>query len=245
MKDKGNNENSLKKINRQHIIISPKNDVIKFLITKIKTIMKKFKLIYLISIVAVATTITSCKKIDPAPPQNSVPVCTIECKNGGTVNASCGCDCPQGFTGANCGTALALKSVTVTRIIVNNFPRTKNSGQLANLWDPTPGTIPARYPDIYINIKKGISSSSSQTSAIYMNVNSVPQTYALVPVTLADPSNYYTISLYNYNGLSVAPELMGGIYLIPADFKNGNPQTIHLSNSALHIDYTVYLIWNY
>ncbi len=34
-----------------------------------------------------------------------VTVNSIVCQNGGTVNTSCGCDCPQGYTGTNCQTA--------------------------------------------------------------------------------------------------------------------------------------------
>ncbi len=164
--------------------------------------------------------------------------CTIVCQNGGFVTEDCGCNCPLGYTGSNCQIVLPLKSVTVTSIIVYNFP-TSTSGLY---WDP--GTTSGKYPDMYININAGTTAAAVQTSAVHNNITSVPQTYALNPVTLYNPQNNYTISLYDYDP-SDPDDFMGGIYFKPINYRAGYPSTIHLSNSSINIDYTIYVTWNF
>jgi hypothetical protein len=51
---------------------------------------------FIISVFVVVIINITCKKVDPEP------LCATSCNNGGTVNATCGCDCPAGFTGRNC-----------------------------------------------------------------------------------------------------------------------------------------------
>lgn len=173
--------------------------------------------------------------------ENYNPCYNIICLNGGTC-ANGLCNCPPGYTGSNCGTALPLKSVTITRIIVNNYPTSNNVGAGGVNWDP--GTTSSRYPDIYININGGTTSIPVQTSAVYNDVNSVPQTYPLIPVTLNNPLNNYSIGLYDYDP-SDPDDFMGGIYFKPIDHKSGYPQTIQVSSSVAHIAYTIYVIWNF
>ncbi|CAN5664347.1 hypothetical protein BH11BAC1_BH11BAC1_00060 [soil metagenome] len=71
--------------------------------------MKKLKLMFVLF--AATALISSCKKNDTTPNCNTV------CQNGGTVDANCGCDCPSGFTGANCQTI--VNSVTFYPVTVN------------------------------------------------------------------------------------------------------------------------------
>ena len=91
----------------------------------------------------------------------------------------------------------------------------------------------------------GTSSYPYQTSALYGDVNSVPQTYPLSPIKVYDYTNNYSIGLFDWDGgtSSNPDDFMGGIYFKPNDYRQGSPQTIHLSTSK--IDLTVYLIWNY
>jgi hypothetical protein len=42
-------------------------------------------------------------------------VCSTVCQNGGLVNTSCGCDCPSGYTGANCEIAMLRPPVVATK----------------------------------------------------------------------------------------------------------------------------------
>lgn len=53
-------------------------------------------------------TLWSCSKKDEPQP------CTTTCQNGGTVNSNCGCDCPAGFSGANCETIEPPNGETIT-----------------------------------------------------------------------------------------------------------------------------------
>jgi hypothetical protein len=169
------------------------------------------------------------------------PCYNVTCLNGGTC-ANGLCNCPPGYTGSNCGTALPLKSVTITRITVNQYPTSKSVGAGGVNWDA--GTTSSRYPDIYININPGTSAIPVQSSAIYYDVNSAPQTYTIASFTLNNPSNDYSISLWD-DDFPSADEFMGGIYFKPSDYKGGYPPTIQVSSSAARIDYTVYVTWNF
>ncbi len=236
-----NNPNN-SQINQQHlVIVNHRKEKSKTFITKIKNIMKKFK--RLLVILTATLLIISCKKEHTNPDPQTPPTCSQVCQNGGRVNANCGCDCPAGYTGANCETALSLRSVTVTRIDVINFPSSYKVGQVAYYWDA--GTTSSKYPDIYININAGTHSISTQSSPIYMNVNSVPQTYTIDAINLPSPSNNYSIGLYDYDGVSVNPQFMGGIYFKPIDFKKGYPVSFPLANTAGTIKYIIYVTWNF
>lgn len=176
--------------------------------------------------------------------ENRNPCYNINCLNGGTC-ANGLCNCPPGYTGSNCGTALPLKSITITNIIVNEYPTLKNATAAGGFpWDPS--TTSTRYPDIYINISPGLSAGSAQSSPIRYDVYSVPQTYSLyVPFTLNNPSSdYCSINLWD-DDFPSGDEFMGGIYFRPGDYKGGYPPTIRVSNSAINIDYTVYVTWNF
>ena len=81
-------------------------------------IMKKIKL--MIPIYTLVVLFVSCEK-----------ACKMVCLNGGFVIEDCGCNCPLGYTGSNCRTALPLKSMTITNIIVNDFP-TSTSGLMGS-----------------------------------------------------------------------------------------------------------------
>jgi hypothetical protein len=64
--------------------------------------------------------IPSCKKKDD---------CNTVCQNGGTVNDQCGCNCPAGYTGANCET-LAGQTIEVQGEITSNTTWTSNNTYL-------------------------------------------------------------------------------------------------------------------
>ena len=51
----------------------------------------------LAALLILSASFMGCKKKDD---------CSTECQNGGVVNDNCNCDCPSGFTGANCETAV-------------------------------------------------------------------------------------------------------------------------------------------
>ena len=78
---------------------------------------------------------------------SSTPACSpIPCLNGGTSNANCGCDCPQGYSGTNCGNITTPSKVIITKVVVKSFNNLNNSGI---------GHDIANGPDIYIKINNG------------------------------------------------------------------------------------------
>jgi hypothetical protein len=73
--------------------------------------------------------------------------CTpIACLNNGISNSDCGCDCPLGYSGSNCGTIVPPLKVIITKVVVKAFPNLNPQGFL---WD---GTNDA---DIYIKFNSG------------------------------------------------------------------------------------------
>lgn len=77
--------------------------------------------------------ILSCAKPDPCE--------EVVCQNGGTCVAGT-CNCPEGFAGTLCETALLPKAVEVSAIRVLKVPATKADG---TAWD-NDGTGPDIYP---------------------------------------------------------------------------------------------------
>lgn len=81
--------------------------------------------------------------------ENTETPCTpIPCLNNGVSNSNCGCDCPQGFGGTNCGTIITPSKVIISKVIVKSFNNLNNSGVGHDL---------ANGPDIYIKINSGSS----------------------------------------------------------------------------------------
>lgn len=74
------------------------------------------------------------------------PCIPISCLNNGISNSDCGCDCPQGFGGANCGNIITPSKVIITKVIVKSFNNLSNSGVAHDL---------SNGPDIYIKINSG------------------------------------------------------------------------------------------
>lgn len=85
--------------------------------------------------------------------------CTpIECLNNGVSNDNCGCDCPQGFTGENCGTVITPSKVIITKIVVKAFDNNNSNGFR---FDTASGA------DIYVKVNSG-------NTVIYTHSNYYP-----------------------------------------------------------------------
>ena len=130
---------------------------------------------------------------------SSTPACTpIPCLNGGTSNANCGCNCPQGFTGANCGTLVTPTSVKITKIKVKKFPDANSSN---NWWD----TFPNSDADIYLTVENSALTviytylpnyCSNATGLGTVTYDFIPTT----PITLTNVTSTYFINIYDYDG---------------------------------------------
>ena len=130
---------------------------------------------------------------------SSTPACTpIPCLNGGTSNANCGCNCPQGFTGANCGTLVTPTSVKITKIKVKKFPDANSAN---NWWD----TFPNSDADIYLTVdNSALTVIYTYLPNYFSNATGLGTvTYDFIPATpinLTNVSSAYIINLYDYDG---------------------------------------------
>jgi hypothetical protein len=128
---------------------------------------------------------------------SSTPACTpIPCLNGGTSNANCGCNCPQGFTGANCSTLITPTSVKISKIKVKKFPDADNG----DWWD----TFPNSDADIYLTVENSAFTVIYNHPTYFTNATGLgTSTYDFIPATpinLTNVSSAYIINLYDYDG---------------------------------------------
>ena len=176
--------------------------------------------------------------------------CTpITCLNGGVSTADCGCTCPQGFTGSNCGTQLTPSKILISKIRVNYF----NNNDNGSSWDPSIPTSNLLTPDIYVAIKDASNNTIYSSSTYYANVLSngsnyfdfTPTNTIQLPIS-SDLSNF-TISLYDFDGadsnINSPDDLMGEKLFFPYSSYGGFPTTITVTNSNYPVSFT--LIFSY
>lgn len=94
-------------------------------------------------VLVIALFAMSCSKDGS---DGATPCTPIVCLNNGVSNANCGCDCPSGYGGANCGTFITPSKITISKVIVKSFNNLNASGIGHDL---TNGA------DIYIKINSG------------------------------------------------------------------------------------------
>jgi len=146
-----------------------------------------------IGLAFVLVLVLGCSKED------STPSCTpITCLNGGVSTADCGCNCPQGYTGSNCGTQLTPSIIKITKIRVTKFPDTDN-GQW---WDTFPTNSDA---DIYITMQ------NSSLTTIYSHPNYLPNSSSTGtnyfdftpanPILITNPTGSFSINIYDYEDI--------------------------------------------
>ncbi len=161
------------------------------------------------------------------------PCKNITCLNGGTC-ANGICNCPIGYTGSDCGIEKIPVSVTVSKIVLSNYPMTDGNGAG---WDYSNG------PDVFLSIDQGTSANDIAFSGTATDATGSSITYTTnFPVTFVSPSNNYTIALWDFDTPD-ADDFMGGIYFTPNSYKSGFPSTINLSYSSISM--TLYVTWNF
>jgi hypothetical protein len=160
---------------------------------------------------------------------NDTAACTpIPCLNGGTSNANCGCNCPQGFTGANCGTLVTPTSVKITKIKVKKFPDANNG----NWWD----TFPNSDADIYLTVENSAFTVIYNHPTYFSNATGLgTSTYDFIPATpinLTNVTSNYLINLYDYDS-SFSSELISVLAWAPfSTSQTSFPTTKTVTNST-------------
>lgn len=195
-----------------------------------KTIFKRITLLLII------TLFFGCSK------DSSDPTCTpVTCLNGGISRDDCGCDCPQGYTGTNCGTQITPTLIKITKIKVVDFPMTTPSG---NQWDNIAVGNYVR-PDIFpllsigsTTLYQGIASQDATNTLYYTWTPTTP-----IILTPSQLTSQLTLNLFDEdNGVN---EFMGGFNFYIYNSTSGFPSTINLNNttSPYKFELTVSYVW--
>ena len=147
-----------------------------------------------IIVLSIAMLMYGCSKDSPT--SNAANCAPIACLNGGVSRPDCGCNCPQGYTGSNCGTQITPSRVTITKIRVKKFPDSDNG----DWWD----TFPSSDADIYVTLVN-TSSTTIYTSPYFTNATGLGTTYydfiPTTPITITNVTSPLSIELYDYENI--------------------------------------------
>lgn len=193
-----------------------------------KSYLKSVILIALFSIIGCSSD-SAEEEIICAPPT---------CFNGGVSNSDCGCDCPEGFTGADCWEQKTPIKVLVTKIRVISFPdRNLND----NFWDSVIGM-----PDIYVTLSN---TQLLYISDFYPEVANGSNPYDFTPKTpieLTKVSDLHTIQLNDYDNSSFTPnayENMGSVFFVPYLKPSTFSKSIIVKNEKINLKIEIFLTY--
>ncbi len=153
--------------------------------------------------------------------------CTpINCLNGGTQTADCGCDCEEGYTGSNCATKLVPTSVKITNITVKKFPDTNNG----NWWD----TFPNSDADIYITINNSSDVEIYNHPTFYEDASGLNVSYPFTltpPLIINDVTGIHVLNLFDLD--TFQDDFITLLLFRPYDSsREGFPTSITLANTT-------------
>lgn len=168
--------------------------------------------------------------------------CTpISCQNGGISNSDCGCDCPNGYSGTNCGSQVMPTKIKVTKIRVKYFPNTNNGTN----WDV------GGLPDIFVRLGKGNGDSNTQllyTSGVIENATSNGvDVFDFVPTTatyITNITQQHVVILGDYDTASYN-DFMGGFTFTPYNNTNNFPSTILLQDSNVPLSFELFFSYEW
>ena len=201
-----------------------------------KTIFKRLSILTVLVLL-----FNSCTK-DSIPSTACTP---IPCLNGGTSRADCGCDCPQGFTGTNCGTQVTPSQIRITKIRVKKFPNLKPNG---SNWDTfvlpgyeKPDIFPALFPFQGTSVLFAGTPINDSFSYGNDSFDFTPTT----PIVITQINQQYTLILYDDDGSTITPETMGGFNFYIYNSSGGFPTVMSLNSptSSYGFELTLSYVW--
>lgn len=156
------------------------------------------------------------------------PCVPITCLNGGTSSADCGCNCPQGFTGNNCGTQITPSQVKVTNIRVTKFPDTKPNG---SWWDALPNSD----ADIYLTIENSTLTTIWSSPTYFEDATGIGTSYfdfiPTTPIVFTNLSSGYIMNIYDLDTVG-SDESISFSAFNPYSSSGGFPTTKTFTNST-------------
>ncbi len=198
-----------------------------------KNLLKK------IAILSVVILLFGCSKDSPT--SNTAACTPIPCLNGGVSKPDCGCSCPQGYTGNNCGTQITPTQIKITNIRVTKFPDAKPNG---SWWDTTPSNSDA---DIFLTIEN-INSTTIWTSPTYYTDATGIGTYyydfiPTTPIIITNFTSGYYMNIWDKDTLG--PEFIDLALFNPYNTSGGFPTTKTFTNSTSTFNFTLTLsyVW--
>ncbi|WP_052599747.1 calcium-binding EGF-like domain-containing protein [Aureispira sp. CCB-QB1] len=220
----------------------------------------------LLPLLFVATVFSSCQK-DPVTAPD--PCANISCFNGGVCQNGT-CDCPPGFSGAQCQIADPCHNITCLNggTCVNGncdcppgyggsdcgtaltpVSMTITSVTVTNYpatkpsgsgWDLTTG------PDCFLTINSGTSANQNSFVSGYTYNNVAAGTQMPFntgfPISLTSPNSDYVLAIWD-NDAPDADDYMDGFRFIPNNYSSGFPSTLSLSTATFAV--TIDVTWNF
>ena len=163
------------------------------------------------------------------------PCVPIICLNNGVSNSNCGCDCPQGYSGANCSTQITPTQIKITKIRVKKFPNLKPNG---SSWDvivlpgwERPDIFPALFPFQSTSVLFAGTPINDSFSYGNDSFDFTPTT----PIVITQINQQFTLILYDDDSTTLNPnsyETMGGFNFYIYNSTVGFPTTMPLNNST-------------
>lgn len=204
-----------------------------------KTIFKRLSILTVLVLL-----FNSCTK-DSIP---STPCTPIACLNGGTSRADCGCDCPQGFTGTNCGTQLTPVQIKITKIRVKKFPNLKPNG---SNWDVVslPGwERPDIFPALFPFQGTSVLFAGTPINDSFSYGNDTFDFIPTSPIVITQLNQQFTLILYDDDSTILNPnsfETMGGFNFYIYNSSGGFPTTMSLNSttSSYGFELTLSYVW--
>lgn len=173
----------------------------------------------------------------------SKPCVPITCLNGGISTPDCGCSCPIGYTGENCGTQVTPTKISISKVVISNFPAKKTD---ESTWDYNPLNSVNNNPDLYLLfINSTTIIFNTVTNKIDDAVAGTQYTYTFsTPIQITNFNALHSIILYNWN-TSGNDDKMGQITFTPYSSTNNFPSVITQTDSSTNFQIKFYVTYTW